>query len=70
MNLVYENLGARIIDCSSEVLTCEAKNLLSDELNSIWLTEEGPPQWFCLSFEKLLIDGYRFTYSDISSILT
>ena len=49
MNLSSIEFGAQVIDCSSEVFTCEARNILSDDLSSIWLSDGAPPQWICIS---------------------
>eukprot|EP01035_Chromulina_nebulosa_P022732 gene22732-29431_t len=49
MNLSSVDFGAQVIDCSSEVFTCEARNTLSDDLSSIWLSDGAPPQWICIS---------------------
>ena len=49
MNLSSVEFGAQVIDCSSEVFTCEARNTLSDDLSSIWLSDGAPPQWICIS---------------------
>lgn len=40
--------GANMVDFSSEIIGCSAHNVLNDNLSSIWLSEEGFPQWFCV----------------------
>ena len=53
INWASSDAGARLIDFSSEIEGCEAENVLNPKLNSIWLTEEGLPQWFCLSLSGI-----------------
>ena len=49
--------GAHIVDVSSEIEGCLAENALNNQLNSIWLTEEGLPQWICISLAKVKINN-------------
>lgn len=49
MNLANAQQGAEVIGTSSEVAGCEAGHILTDDLSQIWLSEDGIPQWICLS---------------------
>ena len=53
VNWASAELGTTLVDFSSEVADCEAQNVLESSMNSIWLTEEGIPQWFCLSLAQI-----------------
>lgn len=46
-------LGAKLIDFSSEIVGCEAENVLDNDISSIWLTDDGIPQWLCLSLSEI-----------------
>ena len=49
LNWASKECGARVIDCSSEINGCEAKNVLDPHISNIWLTEEGSPHWLCIA---------------------
>ena len=51
MNLASVEIGAKIVDCSSEVEP--ASSVLDSNLSTLWLTEEGFPQWICISLKGL-----------------
>lgn len=53
MNWASENFGAKIVSVSSEVPGCEASNLLDPSPERLWLSEDGLPQWVCVSLENL-----------------
>ena len=53
VNWASAELGTSLVDFSSQVNDCEAQNVLESSMNSIWLTEEGLPQWFCLSLQNI-----------------
>ena len=48
-NLGSSELGARLVDHSSQVHGCEASHVLTGPLQQLWLSEEGLPQWLCIS---------------------
>ncbi|KAJ1427476.1 hypothetical protein B484DRAFT_397192 [Ochromonadaceae sp. CCMP2298] len=52
MNWASAVLGARLVDFSSEVAGCEAQNVLEDSPSTIWLSQKGSPQWFCISLQE------------------
>ena len=56
MNWACEKLGAKIVDFSSEIEGCEAYNILVDNLQDIWLSEDSTPQWTCISLAKINVD--------------
>ena len=49
LNWASKDCGAKVIDFSSEVEGCEACNVIDPLLSNIWLTDEKPTQWLCLS---------------------
>lgn len=53
VNLASESLGAKLVDFSSEIKNCVAANVLNTDLSKLWLTEEGLPQWICISLSDL-----------------
>jgi hypothetical protein len=53
INWATYDFGARLIDFSSEIEGCEASNVLDSHLPHIWLSEEGVPQWLCISLGEL-----------------
>lgn len=53
INWATNDYGARLIDFSSEIEGCEASNVLDSHLPHIWLSEEGVPQWLCISLGEL-----------------
>lgn len=55
MNWATFDLGAKVIDVSSEIETCNASNVLDPHLPSIWLTEDGLPQWLCISLANVTL---------------
>ncbi len=52
MNWASSKDGATLVDVSSELEGCPASNVLNDDLSTIWLSEEGFPQWLCISLAK------------------
>ena len=59
--------GAHIVDVSSEIEGCLAENALNNQLNSIWLTEEGLPQWICISLAKVTLNNNNNNNNNHSS---
>jgi hypothetical protein len=53
MNWANHIYGAVIVSSSSEIKGCEASNILDDDISKIWLSEEGIPQWICISLENI-----------------
>lgn len=53
MNFANPLFGAKVISSSSEVPGCSAEHVLSEDLSKIWLSEEGIPQWLCISLQDL-----------------
>jgi hypothetical protein len=53
MNYANYDYGVRLVDYSSEMIDCEANNVLDNKMNTIWLSGEGLPQWLCLSLVNL-----------------
>jgi hypothetical protein len=53
MNWATHIYGAVIVSSSSEIKGCEASNILDDDISKIWLSEEGIPQWICISLENI-----------------
>jgi hypothetical protein len=64
MNLASIHLGASIVNASSELPGAEASHLLDDDLSRIWLSEDGIPQWLCISLEQSIP---LLSHQDISS---
>lgn len=54
MNWASSKDGAMLVDVSSELEGCPASNVLNDDLSTIWLSEEGFPQWLCISLAKFI----------------
>ena len=54
INWATDELGASLVDYSSEVPGCEAENILSNTISTIWLSDEGLPQWICLSLHQIM----------------
>jgi len=53
MSINYAAQG-KLVDFSSEVVDCDAANVLNTEnISSLWLSEDGIPQWLCISFAEL-----------------
>lgn len=50
-NYATELEGANLIDFSSEQEGCNANHVLDPHLSNIWLSEEGLPQWLCISLD-------------------
>lgn len=44
--------GCEVIDFSSEILNNSIKNILRENLNDLWITNEMLPQWFCLHLKN------------------
>lgn len=38
-----------MVDYSSQVEGCDAANVLDEKISNIWLSENGAPQWLCIS---------------------
>ena len=53
-NYASKGEGAKLVDFSSELEGCDACHVLDPNLANIWLSEEGLPQWLCIS-----LDGVR-----------
>lgn len=53
MNYANSENGICLVDCSSEILGCEAHHVLDEKINTIWLSDEGLPQWLCLSLVNI-----------------
>ena len=53
MNWASASVGAKLVDFSSQVFSGDASNVLDDDHRRIWLTEDGTPQWLCISLLKL-----------------
>jgi hypothetical protein len=53
MNYANYDYGVRLVDYSSEMMDCEANNVLDNKMNTIWLSDEALPQWLCLSLVNL-----------------
>jgi hypothetical protein len=45
--------GASVVSYSSEVPGCEAYHVLDSDPSTIWLSEDGLPQWLCISLKGL-----------------
>lgn len=56
INWASSSLGAKLVDFSSEVQGCEAANVLEFNLPQLWLSEEGVPQWLCISLASVKAD--------------
>ena len=54
LNYASVSEGAKLVDFSSELEGCSATHVLDPQLPNIWLSEEGLPQWLCIS-----LDGVR-----------
>lgn len=53
MNYANYDYGVSLVDYSSEMMECEANNVLDSKINTIWLSDEGLPQWLCISLVNL-----------------
>ena len=45
--------GGKLVDFSSELEGCNATHVLDPQLSNIWLSEEGLPQWLCISLDGI-----------------
>lgn len=52
-NYASLNEGAKLVDFSSELEGCDAAHILDPHLPNIWLSEEGLPQWLCISLDGI-----------------
>jgi hypothetical protein len=55
-NWASSDLGATIVDVSSESTNCPGTSVLDWTASSVWLTDEGLPQWISLSLKNLNSD--------------
>lgn len=55
-NWASSDLGATIVDVSSESSNCPGTSVLDWTASSVWLTEEGLPQWISISLKNLSSD--------------
>ncbi|KAJ1426280.1 hypothetical protein B484DRAFT_480161 [Ochromonadaceae sp. CCMP2298] len=53
MNWASTHLGASLVDCSSQLVGCEAEHVLQNDLSRLWLSGEGAPQWLCISLQQV-----------------
>lgn len=53
LNWATASRGAKLIDYSSQLGGCSAANVLDDDISNIWLSENGAPQWLCISLANL-----------------
>ena len=65
MSINYASKG-KLVDFSSEIVDCDAANVLNTEnVSSLWLSEEGIPQWLCISFAELSLVNPNLTIQTI-----
>lgn len=65
MSINYASRG-KLVDFSSENIDCDAANVLNTEnVSSLWLSEEGIPQWLCISFTELALTNPNLTIQTI-----
>lgn len=53
LNYSTQSEGAKLVDFSSELDGCHACHVLDPHLADIWLSEEGLPQWLCISLDGI-----------------
>ena len=65
MSINFASRG-KLVDFSSENIDCDAANVLNtDNISSLWLSEEGIPQWLCISFTELALTNPNLTIQTI-----
>jgi len=57
VNWASSDLGAKVVDVSSESPDCLSLNALDWNQSSMWMTEEGLPQWISISLKDLNSSG-------------
>ena len=65
INWASLEMGTALVDFSSEVIGCEAINVLDARISKIWLTCEGLPQWLCLSLANVHPEGQNIVIRTI-----
>lgn len=53
MNWATNTYGSQVVSLSSELPGCEGRNILEEDLSKIWLSDEGLPQWLCISLDGI-----------------